>query len=450
MSAAPKLCLVEDDPIMGESLCDRFLLEGLRYDWHQSAGSALARIGKEPYAAIISDIRLPDLSGEEMMRELLAREVAPPPVIFITGFGSIDRAVEALKLGARDYITKPFDLALLVDKARQLMCEHAGGADGSASEPVLGVSPAMRRLEELLPRLAAHDETVLLVGESGVGKERIARRLHALRPEAAGRPFVAVNCAALSETLLESELFGHERGAFTGALRPRRGMFEQAQGGTLLLDEIGEMSALMQVKLLRAIQEREITRVGAERPLAVDIRLVCASNRDLRRLVEEGRFREDLYYRVNVIQLRVPPLRERQEDILWLARRFLADQARRHPGPPRRLGPSAESALLRYPWPGNVRELKHAIERACVLGCGSVIQPWDLFQADPGGPERGAVAPADEASLGHYLRSCERDFILRALEAQGWRMSDTAQELGISRKNLWEKMRKLGIPGRTE
>jgi two-component system response regulator HydG len=441
MSQPPRLCLIEDDVLMGESLCDRFALEGIAFDWHRDGASALRSIEREPYAAIISDVRLPDVDGEELLRRLLARHGAPlPPFLFITAYGSIDRAVEALKLGAVDYITKPFDIEQLIDKTRRLIGSWRALPKEAGGEAVLGVSPVMRRVEEMLPRIAQQADTVLITGESGAGKERVAQLLHRRSPVRDGS-FVAVNCGALPETLLESELFGYERGAFTGAVRQRRGLFEQAQGGTLFLDEIGDMSPLMQVKLLRAIQERQITRVGAERPLSVSIRLVCATNRDLRALVERGGFREDLYYRINVIHLRVPPLRERSEDVLWLAGRFLCERAGGEA--PRRLSASAQSALLRHSWPGNARELKHCIDRACILARGPLIEPWDLFQTDP---EPGTEGLRPE-TLDTYLRACERQFIARALDEHGWRVTQTAAELGISRKNLWEKMRKLGIQG---
>jgi DNA-binding NtrC family response regulator len=446
VSHAPRLCLIEDDVIMGESLCDRFALEGFAFDWHRDGRSALRSIGREPYSAIISDVRLPDVDGEDLLRTLLATGVRLPPFLFITAFGSVNRAVEAVKLGAVDYITKPFDIEQLIEKTRDLIStQRRQGTDGNAG-PVLGVSPAMRRIEELLPRLASHGETVLITGESGVGKERVAQLLHTLHPGVAGRPFVAVNCSALTESLLESELFGHERGAFTGAARVRRGLFEQAEGGTLFLDEIGDMSPLMQVKLLRVIQERQIMRVGGERAIAVNLRLICAANKDLGKLVEEGRFREDLFYRVNVIRLRIPPLRERQDDVLWFARRFLAECAGASTQP-RRMSPQAESALLRYHWPGNVRELKHAVERACILARAPLIQPWDLFQSDR--LQDQADCPAPDTTLGAYLRECEREFIVRVLEDHHWRVTESADSLGISRKNLWEKMRKLGISGKS-
>ena len=447
MSRAPRLCLIEDDVIMGESLCDRFALEGLSFDWHRDGRSALSSIGRESYAAIISDVRLPDVDGEELLRTLLGRGVRLPPFLFITAYGSVNRAVEALKLGAADYITKPFDIEELIEKTRHLIATQGVLPARSAREPELGVSPVMRRIEELLTRVASHRETVLVTGESGVGKERVAQRLHALQPTLGKGPFVAVNCASVSETLLESELFGHERGAFTGAARFRRGVFEQAEGGTLFLDEIGDMSPSMQGKLLRAIQERQIVRVGGERAIAVDLRLICATNKDPRQLVQQGRFREDLYYRVNVIHLRIPPLRERQEDVVWLARRFL-NQCAGSTGRPCRMSPQAESALLRHSWPGNVRELEHAVGRACILARGPVIQPWDLFQDDASQEPPAWAAP--DTTLEAYLRECEREFISRALEEHHWRVSETADGLGISRKNLWEKMRKLGISGKSE
>ena len=439
---APKLCLIEDDPIMGESLCDRFSLEGFAFDWHQDGESALRSIGHETYAAIISDVRLPDVNGDDLFRQLLARHTLLPPFLFITAFGSIDRAVEALKLGAADYITKPFDIEQLIAKTRELIGPLASTQDRDKG-CVLGVSAAMRRIEEMLPRIATQAETVLLTGDSGVGKEIVARLLHVHASRGQSTPFVAANCGAFTETLLESELFGYERGAFTGAIRTRKGLFEQAEGGTLFLDEIGDMPASMQVKLLRAIQERQVTRIGGDRVLPVNIRLVCATNKDLKMLVKDGHFREDLYYRINVLHIHIPSLRERSEDILWLARMFLRD--RRGEEPQKHLSPTAESALLRHTWPGNARELRHCIDRGRILARGSIIEPWDLFDMDFASSGHAASEPD---SLNTYLRSCEREFILRALEQHRWHVTETAEGLKITRKNLWEKMRKLNIDSR--
>jgi len=433
----PRLCLIEDDAIMGESLCDRFRLEGFAVDWLREAGSARRAIADRAYATVISDILLPDRSGEELYRELLALGRALPPFVFITGYGTIDGAVALLKLGAADYVTKPFDLEQLVAKVRVL-----SAASGFMQGGELGVSAAMQSIAARLPRIASQARTLLISGESGVGKERIARAFHALAHGGAERPFVAVNCGAIAESLIESELFGHERGAFTGAIRAKRGYFELAHGGTLFLDEIGDMPLAMQAKLLRAVQERSIVRVGGERSVAIEFRLVLATHRELRKLVEAGQFREDLYYRVNVIHMRIPPLRERPEDILWLAQRFLRDYLQAHPGEQRYLHPLTEQALLAYPWPGNVRELQHCIERACILSRAPMILPETCFD-DSVNPHTAAAAVS--GNLNQYLQECERRYIIATLEQQEWQIIRTAEVLGISRKNLWEKMRKLGL-----
>lgn len=435
--AAPRLCLVEDDEIMGESLCDRFHLEGFACDWHKNAHDALAGIAKHNYILVISDLRLPDMSGDEMFTQLLATTTPLPPFIFITGFGTIDTAVHLLKQGAADFITKPFDLDALMVKIRQQVALSPLADD---SQTGLGVSQAMRKIAGMLPRLAKHASTILITGESGVGKEKVAETLHQQIAGVTEQPFVAVNCGAITENLLEAELFGHEKGAFTGATRERKGVFEQANGGTLFLDEIGEMSLAMQVKLLRAIQERTITRVGGEETIPVNLRLICATHRDLKQMVEQGAFREDLFYRINVIQIRVPPLRERKDDILWLAGQFLELCATEHGNRRKTLNPEAELALLDYPWPGNVRELKHAVERACILNAGPVLHAEALF-------EEGLItAPAQTGKdLSQFLQECERRYIINALNEHDWQMSNTATALGISRKNLWEKIRKLDI-----
>jgi DNA-binding NtrC family response regulator len=433
----PLLCLIEDDPIMGESLLDRFTLEGIPSHWFRSGKEAVAALERQDYTLVLSDIRLPDLDGVTLFREAIDRLRALPPWIFITGYGDIEQAVSLLKLGARDYITKPFDLDELLLKLRTL-CAPCRREDPDV--PLLGPSPAMTRISELLPRLAREARVVLLTGESGVGKEVIAQTLHRLTGRA---PFVPVNCAAFTESLLEAELFGHEKGAFTGATRARRGVFEQAHGGTLFLDEIGDMPLAMQAKLLRVVQERQVVRVGGERPVAVDVLLVCATHRDLRRLVEQGAFREDLYYRINVVQLRIPPLRERREDILWLARRFLEDHAKSHGTPMKGLAGTAERVLLEHPWPGNVRELRHAIERACILSSGPLITAEDLLFESSTPQTQEALPPLED-----YLRQCESDYLARVLREHDYQIGRTAAALGISRKTLWEKMKKLSLNGK--
>ena len=430
-----RICLIEDDEIMGESLADRFGLEGLNCDWCRTGALALEALRGQTYAMVISDIRLPDLTGDQLFEQLLREQRRLPPFIFITGHGDIDTAVRLLKEGAHDYITKPFDLDVLVEKIQTLIAPDTAPGLGS-----LGQSPAMRQIEAMLQRLAASEASVLITGESGVGKERVAQALHQLT--GANRPFIAVNCGALTETLLEAELFGYEKGAFTGAARTKKGVFEQADGGTLFLDEIGDMPMAMQVRLLRALQERCIVRVGGETPIPVNIRLICATHQTLQERVASGAFREDLYYRINVVELRIPPLRERTEDILPIARNLLAGIAAGAGKPAPGLTPAAEHALKAYRWPGNIRELKNALERASLMSDSRTIAHDTLFDR----PAPTLSAQQDVAgSLRDYLSECERDFIVRALETDHWQIQACADALGISRKNLWEKMRKLGI-----
>ncbi len=445
MSPQPTLCLIEDDPFIGESLSDRLRLEGFRVDWHQTAEQALAALRERRYALVISDIRLGSDSGEQLFYTVKAESRVLPPFLFITAYGSVERAVTLLKLGAVDYITKPFDIDELILKIRALTDTRAD-RPSPGHEPELGVSAAMQRLEAMLPLLAERRTPVLITGESGVGKEHVARRLHRLRAGTAKRPFIAINCAALSESLLEAELFGYEKGAFTGALRTKPGLFEQAHGGTLFLDEVGEMPLAMQAKLLRVIQDRRVVRVGGEREIETDIRLVCATNRDLAAQVAAGTFREDLFYRINVIHLDIPPLRERRDDIAWFADRFLEAYLAAHPEEPsRELDRSALHALADHPWPGNVRELRHCIERACILSGQRVLTGALLF--DPGGIDDDA-RPEQPEKLGEHMAATEREFIRHALENHDWHIIETAEALGISRKNLWEKMKKFDLQPR--
>jgi DNA-binding NtrC family response regulator len=441
----PIICLIEDDEIMGESLCDRFGLEGFRVDWHRTGLDGLGAISNKNYDLVLSDIHLPDLNGEEIFARLSAENRHLPPFIFITGYGSIDRAVRLLKQGAADYISKPFDLDQLVEKICQLCPPAQTATSADTNQHILGISPAMCDIEKSIPRLARLANIILITGESGVGKEHVAQLIHQYaRQGTDDQPFVPVNCGAITETLLESELFGYEKGAFTGATRTRKGVFEQAHGGTLFLDEIGDMSLTMQIKLLRAIQERRIVRVGGETPIPVDVHLICATNRDLKKMVEEGSFREDLYYRIHVIRLRIPPLRERKEDILWFAKLFLRQYAlisrENHS-----ISPLAEQVLLNYPWPGNLRELKHSVERACILSQHPVLEADVFFDETPAAAQHHSEETSGDGNLAAYLRDCERKFILHSLEHSHWHYGNTAAALGISRKNLWEKMKKLDI-----
>jgi DNA-binding NtrC family response regulator len=441
----PLLCLVEDELIMGESLCDRFVLEGFDIDWFKTAEEARSHIRPDRYALVISDVRLPDQNGEELFREISGVHHTLPPFIFITGYGSIEKAVALLQLGAADYITKPFDIDVLVEKTKTLV-QRDYPIHATASEATLGISIAMRNIEVSLPRLAERARTVLITGESGVGKEYVAQRLHSLASEGQTRPFVAVNCGAINESLLEAELFGHEKGAFTGAIRNRKGVFERASDGTLLLDEIGEMPLSMQVTLLRVLQDYRIVKVGGEQEIPVDVRIVCATNRDLKGMVDQGEFREDLFYRVNVVHIHVPPLRERREDILWFADKFVNEYNQQHSDKPKSLDSSAEQALLGHSWPGNLRELRFCIERSCIMNVGDKLSAGALFaDHDHQLAQSGEITKSNDETLREHLREREREYILQILAENAWHIKNSADALGISRKNLWEKMRKLDI-----
>ncbi|NIR30315.1 MAG: sigma-54-dependent Fis family transcriptional regulator, partial [Gammaproteobacteria bacterium] len=407
---SPEVCLVEDDPILGDSLQERLQIEGFCTEWFRDADAAFQRLHSRRFDAVISDVRLPDMSGIELFQRLLRSQRHTPPVLFITAYGSIDDAVKLLKLGAADYVTKPLDPDALVSKLQRI-CRVHGETDDQGT--ALGISAPMRELAARLPTLARHHQTpVLIVGESGSGKEVLARRLHDLQAPT-GR-FVALNCAAVPEHLIETELFGHERGAFTGANSCHKGVFEQADCGTLFLDEIGDMPLPMQAKLLRVVQERALVRVGGEQLVPVRSRLMLATYRDLRVEVEAGRFREDLYYRVHVITVRIPPLRERREDILWLVERFLEAHAQQYPDERKTLSEAARRTLLAHDWPGNVRELKHTLERACILSAGPALGPDDLF------PESAAAPGAGDDDLAGAVQQAERERIVAALSAHDW------------------------------
>jgi DNA-binding NtrC family response regulator len=426
------ILLIEDDPIMGESLMERFELEGFHARWAHTGAEGRQWLARGGFDVVLSDLRLPDMGGDALFREILESYPILPPWLFITGYGAVDQAVGLLKLGAADYLTKPFDLDALVDKLR--LYALASPPAPAVPDAALGISPALRRIEAQLPQLASKARSLLITGESGVGKEMVAKAFHCLAPEGEGAPFVAVNCGAFPEGLLEAELFGHERGAFTGAVRSRKGVFEQADGGTLFLDEIGDMPYPMQVKLLRVIQERRVTRLGGEKPIPVDLRLISATHQDLKKRVTQGLFREDLYYRLNVIQVHIPPLRQRREDILWLARRFLGETA-----PDKHFSEEAEQALLTHDWPGNARELKHAVERGAILATGATVGVAALFG------EQDSAEEAAPASLADFVAQSERRYIVRTLGECAGHLGRTAESLGISRKNLWEKMKKLKL-----
>ncbi len=441
------ICLIEDDEIIGEALTDRFDVEGIACDWYREGSSAIGALERSKYCLVVSDINLPDMDGESLFKSLLKRNLVLPPFLFITGYGSVDQAVRLLKMGAQDYLTKPFEVTELISKLCDL-CPQLCGID--QAQPRLGVSNTMRALETVLVKLAASDSTVLITGESGVGKEYVARALHDASESVEGRsePFVAVNCSAIPEQLLEAELFGFEKGAFTDAVRDKRGLFEQANGGTLFLDEIGDMPLSMQVKILRAIQERSIQRVGSERTIGIDIRLIVATHQDLRKMVQAGDFRQDLYYRINVVHIEIPPLRERREDIAWYTQMFLEEYRKKKDGRRFTLHPNAEQASLSYPWPGNIRELHNSLERACVLSPSPTISVDYLFD-DAWHANMLNLGDVPDDTLAAYIEQCEKAYIQRVLAVNNGRIADTAGALGISRKTLWDKMRRLGLKERS-
>jgi two-component system response regulator HydG len=372
---AGSILIVDDERSMCELLETDLRLRGHTTLWCQSASAALEIVRQQDVDVVLTDVRMPGTSGLQLCDEL--HRIRPDiPVVVMTAFGSMETAVSAMRAGAYDFITKPVELDVLgltvqraVERRELGLQVKLLSEQQSPMRPVpelLGDSPAMQQIYEQLPRLAASDASVLITGESGTGKELVARSLHQLSPRAA-KPFVAINCAAVSETLLESELFGHTRGAFTDARSDRKGLFLEAEGGTLLLDEMGDMPSAMQVKLLRALEENRLRPVGSDREISFDVRLLSATHRDLETAVEEERFRQDLFYRINVIQLHLPPLRARGTDVLMLAKHFIAKFAGKTNRPIEGMDQAVAERLLAYSWPGNIRELRNVIERAVTL-----------------------------------------------------------------------------------
>jgi DNA-binding NtrC family response regulator len=429
-----------------------------------TAEEAVELLRAEPFDVLVTDVTLPGMSGLELLRHCARLRPGILPIV-ITAHGTVDIAVEAMKRGAADFITKPFALDGLLGTIRVAAGRAAGARAvaqaGAGSENFIASAPATRKLLEEVRAIAPFQTTVLVTGETGTGKELVARAIHNLSPRR-GKALVALNCAAVPEQLLEDELFGHVKGAFTGAQSARDGRFEQADGGTLFLDEIGEMSLPLQSKLLRVLQEREFEKLGSSRTVKVDVRVVAATSADLQRRIDEGAFRPDLYYRLNVVRLRLPPLRERREDIRPLAEHLLAKFCAGAGLPPKTVSEEAWGALAVYGWPGNVRQLQNAVERAAVMtGAAAVIQlqdlPEEVREADGDGvggdgvasPQRPGRRPTDIPEGGvnfdAVVTKVERDLLLQSLEKAGGNKMRAAQLLGMKRTTFVEKLKRLGI-----
>jgi two-component system, NtrC family, response regulator PilR len=454
----PRVLVVDDEPGLRDMLAILFRREGLEVTLAPGVAAARQAIkhAPSPYAVVLTDLLMPDGSGMDLL-SLIKETSDGTEVIVMTAHGGIDTAIEAMRRGAYDFVTKPFatnELRALVQKAlerraivaenqrlrAQLVRERAG--------ELLGHSEPMRRIFDLMHRIASVRTTVLITGESGTGKERIARVLHEAS-DRKGKPFLVVNCGAIPEALMEAELFGHERGAFTGAVASRLGIFREADGGTVLLDEIGELPPALQVKLLRVIQERKVRGVGASTEVSVDVRILAATNRQVEDDVRAGRFRQDLYYRLNVIRIEVPPLRERREDIRPLAEHFLAHCAAEQDKQLRGLSPDALRALEEYPFPGNVRELENVIERAVALATGQTIGLGDLPREISGAAAQPTPAlvtlPEEGCNLDDILGEVERRMILQALERSGGVRNGAARLLGVTLRSLRYRLQKHAL-----
>ncbi|WP_242339633.1 MULTISPECIES: sigma-54 dependent transcriptional regulator [Anaeromyxobacter] len=450
----PLVLIVDDEKPNLDSLARIFQREGWRVALAESGAAALEVLRRERVSAVVTDLMMPGMSGEELLRAVKA--LSPETeVVLMTAYGTVETAVAAMKEGAYDFITKPVKRHAIVKSVRQAieraslvaenralraqLAELSSGAVGG----LLGNAPAFRAVLDTLRQAAPTSATVLLAGESGTGKELAARLVHDLSPRAAG-PFVPINCAAIPESLLESELFGHEKGAFTGAAARKEGRFERAHGGTLFLDEVGEMSPSVQVKLLRFLQDGVLERVGGTEPLRVDVRVVAATNKDLAAEVKAGRFREDLFYRLDVVSVRLPSLRERREDVMLLAGAFLRRFAEANAKPISGFSPAAVAAIERYAWPGNVRELLHAVERGVILTRGEAVELGDLpeaVRAAAGPAGAPAAAPATLAvPLGTTLDEIERLVIRRTLEHTRGDKNLAAQLLGIAARTIYRKL----------
>jgi len=441
------LLVIDDDAAFRDGLAET--LRDLGHDVSEAANGqdGLALFASARPGLVFLDLRMPGLDGLSVLRRLCGDAAAPPvPVVVLTAYASGANTIDAMRLGAFDHLTKPLGRAEVADVLARALSRTATAVHLASPEalpadgPLVGSSAAMRAVQKLIGMASASDATVLVTGETGTGKELVARALHEHGARSRG-PFVSVNCAAIPAELLESELFGHVVGAFTGAVKAQAGRFREAQGGTLLLDEIGDMNAAMQAKILRVLQERVVTPVGG-RAEPVDVRIVAATHRDLLHLIDEGRFRADLYYRLHVIPVALPPLRERQADIVPLAEHFLhlANLAA-----PKHLSPGASALLQAGAWPGNVRELRNAIERAAVLARGTVVEASDLSFLQPATAPRPDAATGEDLTLPEAVAALEQEMIRRALSEAGGSRTEAARKLGVHRQLLYEKMKRYGL-----
>ncbi len=443
MSGA-KILVVEDDDLLREALSDTLQLAGYQVVSAEDGSRALRLLNAELVDLVVSDVQMAAMDGHALLRNI-KKQWPRLPVVLMTAYGSIEKAVKAMRDGAADYLVKPFEAEVLIEMVTRL-----AGDDPVEAGFLVAEDRQSKEIVELATRVADSDATVMLSGESGTGKEVIARLIHEQSARKSG-PFVAINCAALPETMLESILFGYEKGAFTGAYQARAGKFEQAQGGTLLLDEISEMDIGLQAKLLRVLQEKEVERLGGKTAVALDVRILATTNRNLPEEVKAGHFREDLFYRLNVFPIRVLPLRERCGDILPLAHRFVQEQS--PPGKQLKLSSAAEQALLEHSWPGNIRELQNVIQRAVILCNGSVIEDGDIrFEEGMAGGMQDVSLTAQsghcsESPLENGMRDREQQLILQALQAENGRRKETAERLGISARTLRYKLAKLREDG---
>lgn len=448
-----RVLVVEDEENIRNLLSQLLRQEGFDVDTAADGDAALRKASSGEFDLVLLDVRIPDKDGMQVLREL-RREDPGAVVMIVTGYATLEMAVEAMREGAFDYISKPFkkdELLLKVRRAlehEQLREENRKLAEELRArfkfEGIVGSSPRMQEVLRVAAAVAPTDATVLIYGETGTGKEILARSIHDQSRRAEG-PFVAINCGAIPETLLETELFGHEKGAFTSATGTRVGKFEAADGGTIFLDEVGDMSPAMQVKLLRVLQERTFERVGSNKPIRVDVRVIAATNKDLRHLVREGRFREDLFYRLSVVPIELPPLRERQEDIPLLAQHFLEKYRTKYGKSVTGFTPQAMRKMRRYPWPGNVRELEFAIERAVILCRTPEIWAEDLWL--------GGVEPEGRQERVPTLAEVERQHMVHVLQHTEWNLEEAARVLGLSVAQLRRRLDQHGVelpaaPGR--